>query len=1706
MNTRKLNNYRYIWLVLIVMISLGLVGVALAAAGQTGRSLAEAIPTRPQTQAGGQPNQALPPSPMQTSYKSPVVHSPPDPLLEQMRLQAMARSQVSSSDPRTENRSFLTDAQVGQTASSLGRSGVNGTYLPGDIVVDTYLNYIYGKLPVTGTVLINRADGAYGAAETDGVGFFWTYLYSDLNGGPLTIFAGDQLEININGDTTSITVDDQPSGYLYVTDDTVSGNIPNDTGGTVVSATLGLYGQPSTAYETRSVITEPDGSFTITFAPDVDLGPENFAFVDYKIGEAFQRTSFFPLNNFLLLPTNRIAGYAQMKTEIVATVYTGTTDVKWSGNIYADYPLGWYDFYLPDGWQINPGDKVEVYFPITGVTTEKLYINTSNITISPDGMLLSGTTDANVYVRVSYVKWNGDSYSYYENHTTSDGSGNFSVDLPEDGIRPDVQVVVAVIDPISGAGSYTYTGMPYIEVVLDTYAEGDCVMGRVNVPNTIVTLELERNGEVFIRDPLRTTPISDPGNVLGSGGCYLLWRIYPGEQESRPMNFEPGDILRWRIDNWFIETTVRGLHYGADANANVIDGSVFTPSLATGEIAFRLSQSYISYFPFDMGVEARAEVNDNAFTVQFYDTFDVRARVVMNSFLYDENGFAQQFTETNHFFRIGDDATVWGRTYIPDEEVTLTLWESGVPIYSSSDQDPDPYAFYFDLRDHRLQPGTMVEVNYQYSGDGDRWMVYEPLSVVGNFQTSVVTVTGHTGMIDVWGGYDQGGFDQMIPAKASQVVVNTTNYNYNLIWGDSLALAYPDISGNTHHAATILGEIQRVEFWSNPDGSTWIWGAAQPGYDVNIQVPGELMTRWADVRCGGCFDTDHPVTLQQDDIVTVSAGDGIYPVNIEFQEAWARSDSTGDYVEGNIGIPGGQVNVCPWWGEDCKTVTSDGDGYFSVTFNDVPLQGSGEINFKEEFGEAAVDAIFHRRFDDQVPTMQVNYAHDWVESRYDSGYTVAITVTNNAGELIDTAHGTTGVIPWWGGQTGFSTGYNVLWDGGVNPDIQVWDHVYLSMNGYTTDVELGEIGGVLDSEADTFEGYLNIPWLTDPVNGDCGIWIENGPGMGYGPVDPNGGTFTCDFTTLGWDLMPGMDVGVGYNDPSGNNVYNVFREPAPHLWINIEQQGEPAQGNNFALRIRYNNDGDGTAVGAIISQEFEGLTYLSDSSGFPSSGSGAPGDPIVWQLGDLPIYRWGDHWFDVFFTVDDPSSVSSMVDIDAAVNYYQGDPWSKHYEWGSEVVPNSTDLNIGTWPWTGDPVAGQEYVYVVNICNEGATASTEVIVTDTLPLLTSMVSWWSPDPGWELLDQVPTLIFSRPTLNGGRCSELDINVLLSDQAQPGDQLHNQAGVSSVSDLSPDNNYADNWSSVGSPYYNLHIGTNWVQGQFVPNGDISYEFWFSNWGNMPVTGAILTTTVPAGAEFLEANTWDWQGGAPFTPTHVTDQYIVWELDTIPNGYNYNIAVRMKLSDDIAPGTPLVVQNSILSPEIEFRYDDNVVIYTEKVNEAGPNLRVDKHTNWYWQEWWDEFNNKHQLLEYELRILNIGTQYLEDPIVTDTLPISVTFAGCGYNHGPFTGCGYNPDTHVVTYTLDYLNPGETASGMLKTDLLQDASMSREWSMSTRRRFPILVTLTSSDNSISSPAYTGPDVFVRKWLKSGEVRAGESDHLHGGVRKYEPMAMAQ
>ncbi len=1169
---------------------------------------------------------------------------------------------------------------------------------------------------------------------------------------------------------------------------------------------------------------------------------------------------------------------------------------------------------------------------------------------------VSGLTDPDTELRVSFLTWDGlSAYTYTETHTTSDLNGNFIAVFPGGGIRPDTRVDVAVMDP-SGSGSYMMTGQPYVEIIKNYGSGLNCVWGRVDKPNADVILELERDGIIYPRDPDRPI-VSDPGNmVAGNGLCYAVW--YDGEI----MEFVPGDILRLHTDTWSGEVTFLEIHVSGWAPDNEVDVGIVNGPLG-GEVALQAYASDYDFFSQGTVSEARCSIDIDVCTMIF-DSFDVRAGVFMLVNYYDPvTGYAIKLEDQYHYFRTIGNSAVQGYA-TPTEAITLTLYEpfNPEPVYiSTNDLDQDPTSFYFDFGDcdqfpncpnPPLQPGYTVEVQYQWHYTGDWQLTYQEVTVDGDPALDLISSSSPDGMVELSAGFEEESFDQMAPTWNSQAVISTTFFGYDLGWGDSVNLTYKDPVGNYLWTSKLMGEIRRVEFWIQPDNQVWLWGTAQPSSEVVIQTSrGDTLYGYTEA-INGNFGTDHSTLLLPGDSITVTAGEGIYPVTIDIPDVWSSSDSATNTVSGHTGFPEQtMVEINAWWSGEMFTATTGLDGEFTKILPDIPPQGRGHIRFIKEFGETNVDAIFHRPFFDLEPFINTNYAHDWVESQYDVGYTVAITVTDESGNLKATAHGETSIIPWWGeAEPGFSTGYNVFWDG-LTPDLQPFDHIYLDIGGRSADLRVGEITGELNLATDTLVGTLNASWLTFPVEGDCGVWIENGQGVGF--TTDELGNFTCDFAGVE-DLLPGMDIGVGYNDQEKGRVYNVFNVPAPHLWINVEHQGEPAQGNNYAFLVHYNNDGWATANNVVITQTFEGMTYLSDTSGFPHMGTGAMGDPVTWQVGDLPVNHYTDSSFFVFVSIDDPTAVSTAVNISTIpVDYYQ-DEGSKHSESGLlMVVENDSDLSINKWAWTWAPAPGQEFVYAVNTCNNGMASSSEVLMTDTLPLATTLVDWWGQYPGWEEVSSAAhELVVKRPSISGnGGCSEVYINVLLDAQAQPDEELINLARVGASSDVNPTNNEASMKHPVGSPDYNLHLSTNWVQGKFVPGGEVSFEFNYSNWGSMPIPGTVITTTLPQGTEFIMAYTWDWSGWHLITDTIVGDGYVRWELGDFKNGYSSGLGVQLKIADDTPTGSSLVVENRIMGEATEYRYDDNILVYTELVNPNGPNLRVDKHTNWWWNDWGD-----------------------------------------------------------------------------------------------------------------------------------------------------------
>ena len=193
-------------------------------------------------------------------------------------------------------------------------------------------------------------------------------------------------------------------------------------------------------------------------------------------------------------------------------------------------------------------------------------------------------------------------------------------------------------------------------------------------------------------------------------------------------------------------------------------------------------------------------------------------------------------------------------------------------------------------------------------------------------------------------------------------------------------------------------------------------------------------------------------------------------------------------------------------------------------------------------GDYGVETIWTRLDRPLVPRMdlRVNYGHDWVESFYEAGHAVRITVTDADGNAT-TAQMYTQPRPEWGGEPGFQTQPDT-WDPG-QPDIQPGDWVSAQVdNGLTARVQIGEITGTIEPGADSITGTMAASWFAGEVNVECMPWgaPEPQPGMKSDAVLPDGGDpYSCSW--LGeWDIQPYQDVGVAYFGLDGHWVANAF--------------------------------------------------------------------------------------------------------------------------------------------------------------------------------------------------------------------------------------------------------------------------------------------------------------------------------------------------------------------------------------------------------------------------------------------------------------------------------------------------------------------------------------------------------------------------------------
>jgi uncharacterized repeat protein (TIGR01451 family) len=833
-----------------------------------------------------------------------------------------------------------------------------------------------------------------------------------------------------------------------------------------------------------------------------------------------------------------------------------------------------------------------------------------------------------------------------------------------------------------------------------------------------------------------------------------------------------------------------------------------------------------------------------------------------------------------------------------------------------------------------------------------------------------------------------------------------------------------------------------------------------------------------------CWDEWFEDPFMPGDTITVEAGAGIQPVVIHVPDPFdATADSNTDEVSGQIDALDHEWIEVDLSGGPTLDVQTDGSGNFSATFPDVPRGGDGEVRYRTEIDYA--DVTFHRRFQSLDLILNVNYGHDWVNGNYEAGHTVWLTVTESDGFTVKaTAVLTTGPIPWWGGQSGFETQWDD-WVPGPGVDIQPGDWVFGLVNSasHTTTVHIGTINGELDVDADTISGTIHANWFTQILNANCGVWEENGPGRDF-TVDPDGGAYFCDFGAMGWDLLPEHQVGVQYQEPDGDWVINAFQYPRPYLRIQKQADGNPAEGGTFAFQIQYWNDGNAPSEDTVITDTMQGMTYITDTSGLPHTGGGS--GPIVWNLGTLPAHSWGQ--FDVFVEITGVASdtITNIAQIATSDPYDQGDPWEKESEWSGHVQANDTHLNVGKWAWTGDPAPDTDFVFSVNVCNNGSTNSSQVTLADTLHLSMTLQSWWAQHSGWtEVTSDDHLLVVSRPTLPGWWCSEVYLRVHLDGSAWPGMYITNTAVITASNDLEDDDNetFWDGW--VNEPRTNLSVDKWWNWGQLVPGGMLDYSIGAYNNGNVPVDDVFITDTLPMSTTLIGiwAYDRDWNYLGPVTPTLETPEYVVWEVGTLENGYNANYDIQLAIDSNAIPGTVLTNTVEISPQPDEDDYKDNVGTWVEMLYDHGPNLRVSKDGGW------NDWGSNTRQAWYNLSVENVGDASVIPVVITDTYDSKMYLdGGVGANYWRWWDWRDDPVNHTFTVTFEVLYPGERVDINFNT-------------ITDTEPLPFGLIFTNTVETMFDPndpypdnnsdvvvLTTGPDLYVTKELIAGEPLPGE------------------
>ncbi|MCL5997172.1 MAG: DUF11 domain-containing protein, partial [Chloroflexi bacterium] len=615
----------------------------------------------------------------------------------------------------------------------------------------------------------------------------------------------------------------------------------------------------------------------------------------------------------------------------------------------------------------------------------------------------------------------------------------------------------------------------------------------------------------------------------------------------------------------------------------------------------------------------------------------------------------------------------------------------------------------------------------------------------------------------------------------------------------------------------------------------------------------------------------------------------------------------------------------------------------------------------------------------------------------------------------------------------------------------------------------------MDAAANTISGY-------GPPNTTLRGGVDDSRASDFSVTTDGTGhySFNTNQPPYNHDLQPDNMGGIGVEGAEHEVAYVHFG--AVDLWLGMNGAGgaQATPGGRYSYELRYRANRVPARDVVITDTLPISASYISNSRGY--SASVADSQVVI----SVPLIH-ADHEQSLQLTVEFSSSLhpNDPIHNEAIIGSGQpernpGDNSAFH---DMTLAANNTDVTVWKDPRTGDPAPGQQMIYQIGYHNNGSTGSSEVRITDTLPLSTTFVRWWSDEGGWTLVQSDAQVVWRRDTIQGNQGSSLYLVVRLDGGLGLDQQLHNRVDIFTANDTNLGNNSDDRYVNTGLPRRNLTIGKSFNAGSTTPGGEIRYGLHYNNNGNMAAHGVLLTDTLPPGTTYVDSGYGTSDGWVSVPYSYRVGNDYVWGPATLIPGAFGNFEVVVRVGQSVPAGTILTNTARITSSDgDDWRYDDSASV-VETVFAAGPNLHVYKEQRW----------NGTGQLEYTIHVENRGNEPVNNIWVTDTYPLSTSFSGNWWipwlpDNTQITATLSNPRRAV--FWISQLDGGDTAGIQFQLNL--DSGIIDQPGLIFSNMVAATVPAGDtnlSDNTFTAVAFSGPDLYVHSRVVGGVPGPGQA-----------------